>query len=136
MKAVIIILIFLKGVFFATWTSAQVYDLSLFDNTCRITECVETSEGIKPLGYSWKEHDTHDRFTLDFRKGTFIWKKEGKETYTEKITSYMIKFGNLSFTTKTLMGSLSFNGDRGCLGITYLYEGKWLRNIYYCRVRH
>ena len=36
----------------ATQANAQVYHLHLSDNTCRITECVDTPQGVKP----WVRH--------------------------------------------------------------------------------
>ena len=69
----------------ATQAHAQVYHLHLSDNTCRITECVDTPQGVKPLGQTWKGNTFHDRFTLDFDRAIFTWEKEGKETYANKI---------------------------------------------------
>lgn len=66
MKTILLLPVLSLWLLLATQAHAQVYHLRLSDNTCRITECVDTPQGIKPLGQTWKGNTFHDRFTLDF----------------------------------------------------------------------
>lgn len=85
MKTILLLPVLSLWLLLATQAHAQVYHLHLSDNTCRITECVDTPQGVKPLGQTWKGNTFHDRFTLDFDRAIFTWEKEGKETYANKI---------------------------------------------------
>lgn len=65
MKTILLLPVLSLWLLLATQANAQVYHLHLSDNTCRITECVDTPQGVKPLGQTWKGNTFHDRFTLD-----------------------------------------------------------------------
>lgn len=78
MKTILLLPVLSLWLLLATQAHAQVYHLHLSDNTCRITECVDTPQGVKPLGQTWKGNTFHDRFTLDFDRAIFTWEKEGK----------------------------------------------------------
>lgn len=67
MKTILLLPVLSLWLLLATQAHAQVYHLHLSDNTCRITECVDTPQGVKPLGQTWKGNTFHDRFTPRFR---------------------------------------------------------------------
>ena len=94
MKTILLLPVLSLWLLLATQAHAQVYHLHLSDNTCRITECVDTPQGIKPLGQTWKGNTFHDRFTLDFDRAIFTWEKEGKETYANKIINHTAKYAH------------------------------------------
>jgi hypothetical protein len=102
MKTILLLPVLSLWLLLATQAHAQVYHLHLSDNTCRITECVDTPQGIKPLGQTWKGNTFHDRFTLDFDRAIFTWEKEGKETYANKIINHTAKYAHHSFTTEQI----------------------------------
>ena len=97
MKTILLLPVLSLWLLLATQAHAQVYHLHLSDNTCRITECVDTPQGVKPLGQTWKGNTFHDRFTLDFDRAIFTWEKEGKETYANKIINHTAKYAHHSF---------------------------------------
>ena len=102
MKTILLLPVLSLWLLLATQAHAQVYHLHLSDNTCRITECVDTPQGVKPLGQTWKGNTFHDRFTLDFDRAIFTWEKEGKETYANKIINHTAKYAHHSFSTEQI----------------------------------
>ena len=74
MKTILLLPVLSLWLLLATQAHAQVYHLHLSDNTCRITECVDTPQGVKPLGQTWKGNTFHDRFTLDFDRDLHVGK--------------------------------------------------------------
>lgn len=106
MKTILLLPVLSLWLLLATQAHAQVYHLHLSDNTCRITECVDTPQGVKPLGQTWKGNTFHDRFTLDFDRAIFTWEKEGKETYANKIINHTAKYAHHSFTTEQITANL------------------------------
>ena len=108
--------------------------LRLSDNTCRITECVDTPQGIKPLGQTWKGNTFHDRFTLDFECDTFTWEKDGKVTYANKIISHTAKYDHHSFTTGQIAANLTINSHRAVLQLIHFQNCQWIQVTYFCDV--
>ena len=118
MKTILLLPVLSLWLLLATQAHAQVYHLHLSDNTCRITECVDTPQGIKPLGQTWKGNTFHDRFTLDFDRAIFTWEKEGKETYANKIINHTAKYAHHSFSTEQITANLTINSHRAVLQLT------------------
>ena len=128
MKTILLLPVLSLWLLLATQAHAQVYHLHLSDNTCRITECVDTPQGVKPLGQTWKGNTFHDRFTLDFDRAIFTWEKEGKETYANKIINHTAKYARKKqqlFSRQTDVGKWPFilaklihrnSWFAGCLG--------------------
>ena len=107
---------------------------SLSDNTCRITECVDTPQGVKPLGQTWKGNTFHDRFTLDFDRAIFTWEKEGKETYANKIINHTAKYAHHSFSTEQITANLTINSHRAVLQLIHFQNGQWIQVTYFCEI--
>ena len=122
MKTILLLPVLSLWLLLATQAHAQVYHLHLSDNTCRITECVDTPQGIKPLGQTWKGNTFHDRFTLDFDRAIFTWEKEGKETYANKIINHTAKYAHHSFTTEQITANLTINSHRAVLQLIHFHN--------------
>ena len=122
MKTILLLPVLSLWLLLATQAHAQVYHLHLSDNTCRITECVDTPQGVKPLGQTWKGNTFHDRFTLDFDRAIFTWEKEGKETYANKIINHTAKYAHHSFSTEQITANLTINSHRAVLQLYPLSE--------------
>lgn len=103
-------------------------------HTCRITECVDTPQGIKPLGQTWKGNTFHDRFTLDFECDTFTWEKDGKVTYANKIISHTAKYDHHSFTMGQIAANLTINSHRAVLQLIHFQNCQWIQVTYFCEV--
>lgn len=99
-----------------------------------ITECVDTPQGIKPLGQTWKGNTFHDRFTLDFDRAIFTWEKEGKETYANKIINHTAKYAHHSFTTEQITANLTINSHRAVLQLIHFQNGQWIQVTYFCEI--
>ena len=108
--------------------------IHLSDNTCRITECVDTPQGVKPLGQTWKGNTFHDRFTLDFDRAIFTWEKEGKETYANKIINHTAKYAHHSFSTEQITANLTINSHRAVLQLIHFQNGQWIQVTYFCEI--
>lgn len=135
MKTILLLPVLSLWLLLATQAHAQVYHLHLSDNTCRITECVDTPQGIKPLGQTWKGNTFHDRFTLDFDRAIFTWEKEGKETYANKIINHTAKYAHHSFTTEQITANLTINSHRAVLQLIHFQNGQWIQVTYFLRDR-
>ena len=134
MKTIFLLPVLSLWLLLATQAHAQVYHLRLSDNTCRITECVDTPQGIKPLGQTWKGNTFHDRFTLDFECDTFTWEKDGKVTYANKIINHTAKYAHHSFTTEQIAANLSINSNRAVLHLIHFQNCQWIQVTYFCEV--
>lgn len=134
MKTILLLPVLSLWLLLATQAHAQVYHLHLSDNTCRITECVDTPQGIKPLGQTWKGNTFHDRFTLDFDRAIFTWEKEGKETYANKIINHTAKYAHHSFTTEQITANLTINSHRAVLQLIHFQNGQWIQVTYFCEI--
>lgn len=97
---------------------------------------MDTPQGIKPLGQTWKGKAFHDRFTLDFEHGTFTWEKEGKETYTNKIIDHTrhTRHDRHSFATEHITANLTINSYRAVLQLIHLHNGQWIEVTFFCEV--
>ena len=135
MKTILLLPVLSLWLLLATQAHAQVYHLHLSDNTCRITECVDTPQGVKPLGQTWKGNTFHDRFTLDFDRTIFRWEKEGKETYANKIINHTAKYAHHSFTTEQITANLTINSHRAVLQLIHFQNGQWIQVTYFLRDR-
>ena len=134
MKTILLLPVLSLWLLLATQAHAQVYHLHLSDNTCRITECVDTPQGVKPLGQTWKGNTFHDRFTLDFDRAIFTWEKEGKETYANKIINHTAKYAHHSFTTEQITANLTINSHRAVLQLIHFQNGQWIQVTYFCEI--
>ena len=135
MKTILLLPVLSLWLLLATQAHAQVYHLHLSDNTCRITECVDTPQGVKPLGQTWKGNTFHDRFTLDFDRTIFRWEKEGKETYANKIINHTAKYAHHSFTTEQITANLTINSHRAVLQLIHFQNGQWITSHLFLRDR-
>lgn len=134
MKTILLLPVLSLWLLLATQANAQVYHLHLSDNTCRITECVDTPQGVKPLGQTWKGNTFHDRFTLDFDRAIFTWEKEGKETYANKIINHTAKYAHHSFTTEQITANLTINSHLAVLQLIHFQNGQWIQVTYFCEI--
>ena len=134
MKTILLLPVLSLWLLLATQAHAQVYHLHLSDNTCRITECVDTPQGVKPLGQTWKGNTFHDRFTLDFDRAIFTWEKEGKETYANKIINHTAKYAHHSFSTEQITANLTINSHRAVLQLIHFQNGQWIQVTYFCEI--
>ena len=115
MKTILLLPVLSLWLLLATQAHAQVYHLHLSDNTCRITECVDTPQGVKPLGI-------------------FTWEKEGKETYANKIINHTAKYAHHSFTTEQITANLTINSHRAVLQLIHFQNGQWIQVTYFCEI--
>ena len=124
MKTILLLPVLPLWLLLATQANAQVYHLHLSDNTCRITECVDTPQGVKPLGQTWKGNTFHDRFTLDFDRAIFTWEKEGKE----KTYNIYNVCDNQECYKEVGSQAISYTtGVPAMCGALMMLTGKWIR---------
>ena len=104
MKTILLLPVLSLWLLLATQANAQVYHLHLSDNTCRITECVDTPQG------------------------------EGKETYANKIINHTAKYAHHSFTTEQITANLTINSHRAVLQLIHFQNGQWIQVTYFCEI--
>lgn len=131
MKTAILILATMLESLLASRADAQVFHLKLFDNTCRIAECLHTRQGTRVIGDPLKATAFNDRFTIDFDQRVFTW--EGKGRYEDEIRGHKTAHNRHTFRTRRLSATLTTNGNRAVLQLIFFYRERWIQATYFCR---